>query len=275
MTTSRSAKAFSVMLVLRRASAAAASAGVMRPISTRPSKLLVILPTPFSSAAAALSISRAGMPRRTCARGDARTHDAGAEDADLIDRLRLHGRIADAVVLLQALGHEEHGDQIARDGTADQLDELIRLDFQPVLQRQIAALGDGVERRQRRGVLPAGLGQHLRASDGERERLLLLAQSDRLLFALAGRFPLVRLLLRHWISRTASSCRRSAGTASKTRPICRARSALAASPAQIISAASDGPMSRVKRCVPPQPGMRPIFVSGRPISVFGCVLASR
>ncbi len=50
---------------------------------------------------------------------------------------------------------------------------------------------------------------------------------------------------------------------------------LAASPAQIISAASDGPMSGVSRCVPPQPGIRPIFTSGRPISVLGWLPARR
>ena len=71
---------------------------------------------------------------------------------------------------------------------------------------------------------------------------------------------------------TAAALPPADGRSARHRRRCRAGAlagALAASPAQIISAASDGPMSRVSRCVPPQPGIRPIFVSGRPISVFG------
>ena len=76
-------------------------------------------------------------------------------------------------------------------------------------------------------------------------------------------------------NRNASACNCSVGTASNTRPSCLARSALAGSPEQIISAASDGPIKRGKRWVPPQPGNRPIFTSGSPSSVFGCVPARR
>ena len=124
--------------------------------------------------------------------GDARTHDAGADDADLMHRLRLHGGVADAGVLLQALGHEEDGDQVARDRAADQRHELLGLDLQALFQRQIAALGDGLEGGQRgrdtgRWSWPAP-----GAGDGERERQLLLAQADRLLLALAVRLPVVR-----------------------------------------------------------------------------------
>ena len=134
--------------------------------------------------------------------------------------------------------------------------KLLGLDLQPVVERQIAALGDGVEGGQRGGELALGLGQHLAPGDGEGERRAA-PRSGRPAAAcvLPRALPVVRFACDHSRARAASSSRRSLGTASKTMPSSRARAGLDRSPAQIISAARDGPMRRVSRCVPPQPGI--------------------
>ena len=122
-------------------------------------------------------------------RRDAGTHDTGANDADLVDVSRLDAGIGNAGVFLQALSHEEQGNQVARDRAADQRRERLGLGLQSFLQREIAAFFDGIEGGERGRILAAGLGQYLGAGDGEGERFLLLAQADSQLLARTHFFP--------------------------------------------------------------------------------------
>ena len=84
MTTSRSARALRVSVVLSRASAAARSAGVMRPISMRPCTPLAMVATPFSRAAGGAVEQHGRDAAADVGAGDARAHDAGADHADLV-----------------------------------------------------------------------------------------------------------------------------------------------------------------------------------------------
>ena len=124
MTTSRSAMSARFCVVLSRPSASSISAGVMRPMSMRLCITLVM-------AADALfqgrwrrvehdgAECRGGYAPRRC-----RSHDAGADDADPLDRPRLH-RLASATPgsFCKPLRHEKDGDQVARDRAADQRHE--------------------------------------------------------------------------------------------------------------------------------------------------------
>ena len=76
--------------------------------------------------------------------------------------LRLDRGIGDAGVLLQPLRHEEHGDRgCARSGLPTSGTKALGLDLEALVERQVAALGDGVEGGQRGRELALGLGQHL------------------------------------------------------------------------------------------------------------------
>mmetsp|Transcript_3912 Transcript_3912/g.11648 ORF Transcript_3912/g.11648 Transcript_3912/m.11648 type:complete len:234 (-) Transcript_3912:47-748(-) len=63
---------------------------------------------------------------------------------------------------------------------------------------------------------------------------------------------------------SASSSRSAAGTTRATRPRSRASSADIWSPVRTSSIARDFPTARVKRCVPPKPGIVPSLISGWP-----------
>jgi hypothetical protein len=77
------------------------------------------------------------------------------------------------------------------------------------------------------------------------------------------------------ISQSASSSNAPASSASCTKPISTARFASTGSPVVIISMAASMPTARGSRWVPPQPGIRPTFTSGRPIFTFGEFAATR
>ena len=66
--------------------------------------------------------------------------------------------------------------------------------LQPLVQRLVAALLDGVDGGEGSGQLALGLGQDRRPGHGEGERLLVVAQADRLLLAAAHVLPVSRLL---------------------------------------------------------------------------------
>src|SRR5207249_5770521 len=93
--------------------------------------------------------------------GDARAHDAGAQNADPLHGFWLDGRIGHTRILLQSLRHEEHRDQIARNRSADHRRKSFRLDSKSVVQREVAALLDRAESRERGWKLTFGLGYHL------------------------------------------------------------------------------------------------------------------
>ena len=87
-------------------------------------------------------------------RGDARAHEAGPQDADVIDGPRLDAGIAHARVARQPVLHEEDGDQVAQDRRADELADGLLLGLEALFERQVAALADGLERGERRGYCP-------------------------------------------------------------------------------------------------------------------------
>lgn len=68
--------------------------------------------------------------------------------------------------------------------------------------------------------------------------------------------------------RSASSRQASVGTTRLTRPMRYASSAVIGSPVSKISRARALPTRRVRRCVPPAPGMTPRFTSGWPKRAF-------
>ena len=61
-------------------------------------------------------------------------------------------------------------------------------------------------------------------------------------------------------------------TIRSTRPLSSASSALIGSPLVIIRRPFSAPTARGSRCVPPAPGSRPIFTSGRPIDASGVAI---
>ena len=126
--------------------------------------------------------------------GDARTHNAGAEDTDALHGFRLDGRIGHAGIFLQPLGHKEYRDQVARNRTTNQWRKCCRLDSKSLVEGKIAALFNGVESRERRRQLSLGLGQHLGPRHGEKIGMLIFAEADGLSLFLPKRFPLFGLL---------------------------------------------------------------------------------
>ena len=71
------------------------------------------------------------------------------------------------------------------------------------------------------------------------------------------------------------SRRIAAGTSSSTMPSLKAFLPGTLLPARMMSSPSWIPMSRGSRCVPPAPGKRPSWISGRPIEVTFSSLATR
>ena len=116
---------------------------------------------------------------------DAGAHDAGPDHADALDRLRRDPRIGDAGVLRESLVEEEESDEIPRDRTADEGDEMLRLDREGGVERQIAALLDRGDGRHRCRQMALRLRENLCACRLKSERRLFRGQADRQLLLAA------------------------------------------------------------------------------------------
>ena len=217
--------------------------------------------------------------------GDARAHQAGAEDADLLVLLLRHalGPARELVRLLQA--EEQRADHALGHGIAQQRDEVARLDAQRRIERQLQAFVDAAHDRLGRGIDAVGLaGDHgVAADEGLHARRAphLAAREARGLEALAvprlhgaavDRLGALAGILRHdLLGRPAPSATpwpwpasSSAGTTSWIRPRPLAASTVRSLPSSRIGAAFITPIRRGMRCVPPPPGSRPILTSGWP-----------
>ncbi len=121
---------------------------------------------------------------------DPRAHQARAEYADTLDFPRLDALIGDPRVAVEPVLHEEDADQVRRDGRPEQLHRGLLLDLQALIERLVAALLDGLERHEGRGVLALGLTLDRSLGHAEGEHHPDGAEANRLRPLLAIRLPL-------------------------------------------------------------------------------------
>ena len=102
--------------------------------------------------------------------GNARAHHAGAEYADAGHVAPLDPARAPRQFVELALVHEQRAGEVARHGAGQQLSEVLRLDAQRKVKRQVATLIEGAEDGTRRRIVASdGLGDERRS---DRKRLV-------------------------------------------------------------------------------------------------------
>ena len=126
--------------------------------------------------------------------GDAGPHLPGPQNADAADGPRLDVGIGDAPVAGELVLHEEDADQRRRNGRADNAERLLQFDLQRFRQRPVDPVADRPQSRQRGGILSLRRAADGPFGDAEGEVQLVVAEAQRLLFALPERFPLAALL---------------------------------------------------------------------------------
>ena len=215
---------------------------------------------------AALELLLAGLDQRHRDTGigerhrDAAAHGAGADDGDALDLARLCavGNAGDLGGL--ALGEE---------GVALRL----RLVAGHQLRGSPRAPSSGLRRTAGRCAAPTASAA---ANGASRPRAFLVSGRDRVgedravglgrreLGVVVAQLAQRTLLGQHLAGKGFAARRRSPSTISSIRPFFSASAALIGSPPTIILTASSGPTARGSRWVPPAPGSRPSFTSGRP-----------
>ena len=108
---------------------------------------------------------------------DARPHEAGAEHAEQLHRMRLGDGRLDAGILLERRCGEEEEDELARDVAGGELAEGARLLAEACLGAPVVARLDSRQRGERRGIVAVRLRHHpfarLTEDDRAAERVVL------------------------------------------------------------------------------------------------------
>ena len=196
---------------------------------------------------------------------DSRTHEAGAEDSNALDFARNDLRIAHTRIAAEAVLREKHADEIRRKGCSDDFERRVLLNFEAFVERSIYAVANGMERRDGGRILALRLGEHRTLGDAKREAKRVFTDAQRLAAALACVLPRAARL--KVLDQANALVEQTVGRHRVKREANLDGLLRAASPEVIISIAALMPTRRGKRCVPPQPGRTPIFVSGSAIFV--------
>jgi hypothetical protein len=228
--------------------------------AARRGRLVVLL----HHAHAALELLLAGLDQRHRDTGigerhrDAAAHGAGADDGDPLDIARL-GALGNAGDLGRFALGEERITLRLRLVARHQLEEALALLLQPFIERQVDGgadrVGGGKRRFQPARLLGQGgdrVGEDRAVGLGRRELAVVVAQ-------LAQR----PLLGQHLAGKRLAAGGRAFDDF-LDQAVLERLGALIGSPPTIILTASSGPTARGSRCVPPAPGSRPSFTSGRP-----------
>ena len=167
------------------------SSWVARPILIRPPTTLRGPPQAVREPGVVHVDHRRRQARPGVGRRDPGPHQARADHADAADRDRPDRVVVDTRVALEAVLHEEQGDQVRRDRRAHHLQGRLALDLQPLVEREVAPLADRLEGNQRRRVIPLRLHPDRPLGRGEGEGHRVRAEAEPLACLPTPGLPLV------------------------------------------------------------------------------------